>query len=81
MIGDYILEYGPEFLGGMFIVLFCGAIAWMVLWLVDRNNQSADQSSNRIIRKILNKSYIHGELSKKEYLEMKHELSRGWNND
>jgi len=67
--------YGWGFMGLTMIagmVLFWGAIIWLIVWLVNRDR--------KVIRErpldILQRRYARGEITRKEYEDMKKDLDR-----
>jgi len=51
----------------LILVLFFGAIAWLIMWLVNKNKAPLETLKER---------YARGEISKKGFIEAKNELSR-----
>jgi putative membrane protein len=80
MMEYYDLGYGMGSFGWLvmilFMILFWGAIIWLIVWLVNRNKHQTNQSSDKTPSEILKERYAKGELSKKEYFEIKNELSK-----
>jgi len=76
MMGYYGFGYGMGFFGWILMVLFWGAIIWLIVWLVNQNRQSEPRSDRRTPQEILKERYAKGEISKKEFDEMKKYLSR-----
>ena len=74
MMGYY--EYGIGYFGWIFMVLFWGAVIWLMVWIVTKNKQPAHPSTFETPLDILKLRYAKGEISKKEYIEMRNELSR-----
>lgn len=78
MMGTY---YGMGlFGGGLMMLLFWGAIIWLIVYLVkDKNSCTHDQSSasNRTVAlDILNERYAKGEINKQEFEEKKKDLTQ-----
>ena len=77
MMGYYDFGYGMGFFGWIFMVLFWAAVIWLIVWLVNKNKNSARDHSEKTASEILKERYAKGEITKKEYLEMKTAFSRG----
>lgn len=80
MMGYYDFGYGMGYFGWILMVLFWGAVVWFIVWLVNQNrnpnNHSIHQSERRTPHDILKERYAKGEITKKEYAEMKNDLSK-----
>jgi len=78
MMGFYDLGYGLMGFGWIFLILalFFGAIIWLVIWLVNKTRKPDRYSSSEKSLEILKERYAKGTISKKEYIEMKKELSK-----
>lgn len=59
--------------GGLGMLVFWGLFIWLVIWLI-RQNTSINQSSKDSPMDILKKRYAQGEITKKQFDEMKKEL-------
>jgi putative membrane protein len=75
MMGYYDFGYGMGFFGWIMMVLFWGAVIWLIVWLVNQNRHSENRMDKRTPQEILKERYAKGELSKKEFDEMKNKLS------
>src|SRR3989338_11442828 len=66
--------YGMMGLGFMFLpmLLFWGAIIWLVVTLVNSAGKSRQENGSPL--EILKKRFANGEITKKQYTEMKKEL-------
>jgi len=65
------MMYGYGFSGMLFIIIFWAAVIWLIVWIVQqatKKNESAPE--------ILEKRYVKGEISKKQYQEIKKTLRR-----
>ena len=75
--GGYgMMGFGMGF-GMIFMILFLGALIWLVVTLVNQSQSHTNQ--NRIdedAMEILKRRYAKGEISKKQYEEMRKELIR-----
>ena len=70
-MGGYgMLGFGMGF-GFIFMLLFWGALIWLVVTLVNAAQSGKKEEDPSII---LKKRYASGEISKKQYEEMKKEL-------
>jgi putative membrane protein len=80
MMGYYDFGYGMGFFGWIMMALFWGAVIWLIVWLVNQNrhpnNHVDNQSERRTPQEILKERYAKGEISKKEFDEMKKDLSK-----
>ncbi len=70
------MGFGVGYLGWILMILFWGAIIWLIVWLVRQNMDHG--AMRRKIEKdpetILKSRYARGEITQKEYHEMKKEL-------
>jgi putative membrane protein len=70
--------YGMGFFGWLFMIIFWIALIWFILWLLKRNKYpdlSTDkESDSKNALEILKERYARGEITKKEYEEMKKEI-------
>lgn len=57
------------YFGGFGMILFWGAFIWLIIWLLKQNKST---SENPI--EILKKRYAKGEITKKQYVEMKKDI-------
>lgn len=73
-MGGYgMMGFGMGF-GFIFMLLFWGLIIWLIVTLVNANQASKTESEDSLT--ILKKRYALGEITKKQYGEMKKELVR-----
>ncbi|MBI4453894.1 SHOCT domain-containing protein [Candidatus Woesearchaeota archaeon] len=73
LVGSFgIGNYGMMGFGFLFMLLFFGLIIWLIVTLVNANQSSKKESEDSLT--ILKKRYASGEISKKQYEEMKKEL-------
>ena len=74
-MGGYgMMGFGMGF-GFLFMILFWGAVIWLVYALI-KAAQSNTQSKEENAMDILKKRYAKEEISKKQYEEMRKELNR-----
>ena len=66
----YYNGYGFGFLGFLYVVIFWIVIIAFIVWIIQ---QFISKESSK---DILEKRYARGDISKKQYLEMKKELRR-----
>lgn len=66
--------YGMGGFGWLFMILFWVAVVWLIVWLVNQNKPSGGRYENKNPIDILKERYAKGEITKKEYNEMKKEL-------
>ena len=72
-MGGYgMMGFGMGF-GFLFMILFLGVVVWMVISLINATQTSKKDESALTI---LKRRYASGEISKKQYEEMKKELNR-----
>jgi putative membrane protein len=64
------MMYGYSGFGWIGMVLFWGGLIWLIAWLVRKNSCSGESSME-----VLRKRYAKGEITKKEFDEMKKDLS------
>ena len=70
-MGGYgMMGFGMGF-GFLFMLLFWGALIWLVITLINVSQSGKKDEDPSII---LKKRYASGEISKKQYVEMKKEL-------
>ena len=63
--------YGYSWYGIFLMIIFWAAVIWLIVWVVQQLTRSKESATE-----ILEKRYTKGEISKKQYLEMKKELRR-----
>jgi len=80
MMGYYGFGYGMGYFGWILMALFWGAIIWLIIWLVNKNRNSnshlINQSERRTPHEILKERYAKGEITKKEFDDIKKYLTR-----
>ncbi|HLC47256.1 MAG TPA: SHOCT domain-containing protein [Candidatus Nanoarchaeia archaeon] len=70
-MGGYgMMGFGMGF-GSIFMLLFWGMLIWLVVTLINAGGKREEDASG-----ILRKRYASGEISRKQYEEMKKELLR-----
>jgi len=70
-MGGYgMMGFGMGF-GFLFMLLFLGFIIWLIVTLINANQSKENRSDSLTI---LKRRYASGEISKKQYEEMKKEL-------
>ncbi|SNQ60674.1 SHOCT domain-containing protein [Candidatus Methanoperedens nitratireducens] len=60
--------------GAIIMVLFWGAIIWLVISLINAGTQKSQETPESALA-ILKKRYARGEITKEQYLEMEKELT------
>jgi len=70
--GGGMMGFGMGF-GAIIMVLFWGAIIWLVISLIDAGTQKSEETPESALT-ILKKRYAKGEITKEQYLEMEKEL-------
>lgn len=65
------MMYGYGFGGMFFMIIFWAAIIWLIVWIVQQTVKSKESPSE-----ILEKRYVKGEITKKQYQEIKKTLRR-----
>lgn len=61
--------------GAIIMVLFWGAIIWIVISLINAGTKKSEEASESALT-ILKKRYAKGEITKEQFLEMENELTR-----
>ena len=61
--------------GAIIMVLFWGAIIWLVISLINAGTKKSEEMPESALT-ILKKRYARGEITKEQYLEMETELTR-----
>ena len=72
MGGHGMMGFGMGF-GFIFMLLFWGLIIWLIVTLINTNQSNKNEPDSLTI---LKKRYASGEITKKQYEEMKKELLR-----
>ncbi len=73
--GGGMMGFGMGFgFGAIIMVLFWGAMIWLVISLINAGTQKSEGTPDSALT-ILKKRYAMGEISKGQYLEMEKELS------
>jgi putative membrane protein len=73
-IGGYgMMGFGMGF-GWIFMIVFWGALIWIVVALVNQSQSNTRKDEDAL--EILRKRYAKGEITKKQYEEMRKELLR-----
>ncbi len=72
MMGSFGMGFGMGF-GVIIMVLFWGAIIWLVISLINAGTKKSEETSESALD-ILKKRYARGEVTKEQYLEMETEL-------
>ncbi len=72
-MGGYgMMGFGMGF-GFLFMLLFWGAIIWVIVTLINTNQYNKNEPDSLAI---LKRRYVSGEITKKQFEEMKKELNR-----
>ena len=64
-------DLGYGYLGMFFMIIFWVALIWLIFIAIQKLTKNNESS-----REILEKRYAKGEITRKQYLEMKKELGR-----
>ncbi len=75
--GGGMMGFGMGFgmvFGAIIMVLFWGAIIWLVISLINARTQKSEETSESALA-ILKKRYARGEITREQYLEMEKELT------
>ena len=66
----YDMMYGFGWFGMITMILFWVVVIWLIVWLIQqfKGKESAIE--------ILEKRFAHGEINRKQYMEMKKELRK-----
>jgi putative membrane protein len=73
MMGSFGMASGMGF-GVIIMVLFWGAIIWLVISLINAGTKKSEETFESAIS-ILKKRYAKGEITREQYLEMEKELN------
>jgi len=74
MMGSPIgMGFGMGF-GAIIMLLFWGAIIWLVISLINAGTKKSEETSESALA-ILKKRYASGEITREQYLEMETELT------
>ena len=65
--------YGMMGFGFLFMLLFWGIVIWLVITLINATQSTKGEDD---VLAVLKKSYASGEITKKQYEEMRKELMR-----
>ncbi len=71
--GGGMMGFGMGF-GAIIMVLFWGAIIWLVISLINASTKKQEETSESSLA-ILKKRYARGEITREQYLEMEKELT------
>ncbi len=72
--GGGMMGFGMGFGMGVIMVLFWGAIIWLVVALINAGTQKSEETSESALA-ILKKRYARGEVTIEQYLEMEKQLT------
>jgi putative membrane protein len=67
----YNMMYGYYGFGWLWMIVFWAAVIWLIVWLVRRNQCGARNNASDILKE----RYAKGEITKKEFDQMKRDLS------
>ena len=67
----YDMMYGFGFSGMLFMIIFWAAIIWLIVWIIREVSKGKENPSE-----LLEKRYVKGEITKKQYQEMRKTLRR-----
>ena len=62
--------------GFVFMVLFWGLIIWLIVWLINNYGKPKQTGKSESAMEILKKRFAKGEITKKQFEEMKKEVSK-----
>ena len=65
------MMYGYGGFGVFWMIVFWAAIIWLIVWIVQQLNKNNESSLN-----LLEKRYVKGEISKRQYQDMKRTLRK-----
>jgi uncharacterized membrane protein len=79
------MGFGVGIFGLMLMILFWGVIIWLIFWLIKQNmhtsnvysasnKHSTSNNTYQSPKELLQLRFVNGEITKKEYHEMKTEL-------
>lgn len=72
--------FGMGTFGWFFMILFWGALIWFIIWLLrqedTRHHHMEYRRQEKSAIEILDTRFAKGEIDKKEYADMKKEISR-----
>ncbi len=72
--GGGMMGIGMGFGMAVIMVLFWGAIIWLVISLISAGTQKSEETSESSLT-ILKKRYARGEVTREQYLEMEKQLT------
>ncbi len=72
--GGGMMGFGMGFGMAVIMVLFWGAIIWLVISLISAGTQKSEETSESALT-ILKKRYARGEVTREQYLEMEKQLT------
>ena len=67
----YNMMFGYGLSGILFMIVFWILVIWLIIWVIQQITKSKENAME-----ILEKRYAKGEISKKQYLEIKKTLRR-----
>lgn len=70
------MGFGVGIFGWILMLIFWGAIIWLIAWLINQNMHPSKNKSDRDPKVILKSRYAKGEITKTEFHEMKKELEQ-----
>ena len=68
------MGFGMGLFGWILMIAFWGVIIWLIAWLISQNMHHTTHKAEKDPKTILKSRYAKGEISIKEYHEMKREL-------
>ena len=74
MMGFYDYGWGMGFFGWTMMIIFWGVVIWLIVWLINQNKYPERTKNERDPETILKSRYVKGEITTREYREMKREL-------
>ncbi len=67
-------NYNLGYAGWTFMILFWGVVIWLIVWLINQSKNPAGEVEKKDPIDILKVRYAKGEVSKKEFIDMKQHL-------
>lgn len=64
-------EYGHMWFGALWMLIFCGALVWFIVWLVKKNYAGQITNETKKPIEVINERLAKGDITIKEYKEMK----------
>jgi len=66
---------GMGLFGGFSMLIFWGALIWLIFWLIKQNNESKNKDHpDKVPLEIAKERYASGEITKKQFDQLKRDL-------